>query len=447
MNDQTTPTGSQLETTHTWRIWLSLALLVIAAIFSFIDRQILSLMVTPIKADLGVNDVQIGLLQGFAFAVFYSLAALPLGWLADRSNRKNIVAIGIALWSVMTAFCGLAQNFAQLFLARMAVGVGEATLSASGHSLIADMFEEERLPLAMSIYATGVALGAGIAFIGGGFLVEMFSQMGGITVAGVALKGWQAAFIAVGLPGLLVAGLMSLFMKEPERRAVASHNGDAAHGFWAFVSDRSDLAWRFMLGVGLLTAAGFANLAWMPSFFERSFGWNTAEAGAAIGTMLLLVTLPGGVVCGYLAQRWVQSGRIDGAMRLMSYVALIGAPLLCTAFLMPKASFAIILMLIPMAISSAYVGLAPASIQAVTPGQFRGRVAAFQMLITNLIGMVSGPLIVGLLTQYAFQDPARIGWSLAVTAPVLSVAGALLLLSALPAYRVAHGKVLSSDSH
>jgi len=423
--------------TTPWRTWLSLAVLVLAAVFSFIDRQILSLMVTPIKQDLGINDVQVGLLQGFAFAMFYSLAAIPLGWLADRSSRKWIISIGVAVWSLMTALCGLAHSFLQLFLARMGVGVGEATLSACGHSVIADMFDKERLPLAMSIYGTGVSLGAGVAFIGGGYLVELLNQLGGINLFGSELAAWQAAFIVVGLPGVLVAVMLAIVMKEPARSKVTQDAQQRVEGFDDFVRTRFSLVWRFILGIGMLTAAGYANLAWLPSYFERTFGWNTAQAGTTIGVLLLFLAMPGGVACGLLAQRWLRRGREDAAMRIMVLTSLAAGPIMCLAFLMPTPPLVIFLMIIPMAIGSSFVGLGPASAQAVTPGQFRGRVAAFQLLLTSLIGMISGPLIVGSLTQYVFADPDRIGWSLAITAPLLNLAGAALLASALPAYRKA----------
>lgn len=444
MDETSTQLAENDTTTQGWRVWLSLAVLVLASVFSFIDRQILSLMVTPIKADLGINDVQIGLLQGFAFAVFYSIAAVPLGWLADRSNRKWIVATGVALWSMMTALCGLAQSFIHLFLARMGVGVGEASLAACAHSMIADMFDEDQLPLAMSIYGMGVSLGAGAAFIGGGFLVELLSQAGGMRIAGVDLAGWQSAFVIVGLPGVLVAGLLAWIVKEPKRRAVTLDLDRRPQGLGAFIRSRFALVWRFILGIGLLTAGGYANLAWLPSYFERTFGWNTAQAGTTIGALLLLVALPGGIACGYIAQRWMQRGREDAPMRMMAYTSLIAAPLMGLAFLMPNPVWVVILLLFPMAVSSCFVGLAPASAQSVTPGQFRGRVAAFQMLLTSLIGMVSGPLIVGMLTQYVFNDASKIGWSLAISAPVLSVLGALLLLSALPAYRQALREIKAS---
>ena len=418
------------------RSWVIVSILILAAVLSFVDRQILSLLVSPIKADLGLNDIQIGLLQGFAFAMFYSIAAVPLGWLADRSSRKWIVSIGVAAWSLMTAACGLAQNFTQLFLARMGVGVGEATLSASGHSMIADLFDKDRLPLAMSLYGIGVSLGAGFAYIAGGMIVDMMAAAPAIHLAGQTLSAWQSVFIIVGIPGLLVSVLIATIVREPKRRNVleAKHGKVTLHGF---ASQHKLLITQFILGIGFMTASGYANLAWLPSFFERTFGWSSTHAGMTIGLLLLFASLPGGVLSGYLASRWSRKGVVDVSMRFMGWITIAMAPILAIAFLLPDATWVVVAMILPFAFGTAYVGLGPAAAQAITPGQLRGRVAAFQLLLTSLIGMVAGPLIVGVLTEMVFKDGSKISYALALTGPVLSLIGGVLLLWALPAYRAA----------
>ncbi|MDJ0921662.1 MAG: MFS transporter [Henriciella sp.] len=424
-----------------FRAWITVGVLVIASLVSFVDRQILSLMVTPIKADLGLNDIQMGLLQGFAFAVFYAIAAVPLGWLADKASRKWIITVGVASWSAMTAVCGLAQNFVHLFLARMGVGVGEATLSASGHSMIADLFDRKRLPLAMSVYGMGVALGGGIAYIGGGLLVQWLNGLPPLAVGPFTFQPWQAVFITVGLPGILVAGLIGLVAKEPKRRAVS----DPIKGMslTRFAGDNVGLVTKLVLGLGMLTAAGYANLAWLPSFFERTFGWSTAQAGVTIGLLLLLVALPGGVLCGIVASRWADGGQRDAPVRFMAYASLATAPIAAIAFLLPNASWVVIALLIPMAFGSSYVGLGPAAVQAITPGELRGRTAAFQLLLTGLIGMVVGPLSVGLITNGLLQDEARINVALAIANPALTIVGGLLILWAFRSYNRALDSVPS----
>ncbi|MDJ0978136.1 MAG: MFS transporter [Erythrobacter sp.] len=420
------------------RAWGIVGVLIVAAVLSFMDRQILSLLVTPIKRDLDINDVQIGLLQGFAFSVFYSLAAVPLGWLADRRSRKWIVTVGVAGWSLMTAACGLAQNFLHIFLARMGVGVGEATLSASGHSMIADLFEKRELSLAMSIYGAGVAIGAGIAYIAGGLLVEALAAAPPMNFAGQEFASWQAVFVIVGLPGVVVAMLIAIVVKEPSRTNLqtAADSGSSV-SLGSFSRQHAGLITRFILGISMLTAGGYANLAWLPSFFERTFDWTTAQAGVTIGLLLLLAALPGGIVCGAIASRWADQGISDAPMRFMALSSAIVAPVLFVCFLLPSPFLVILALVLPMGIGTAYVGLAPAAAQSVAPGELRGRLAAFQLLLTSLIGMVTGPLIVGLLTEYVFQDPLRLNVALAITIPALNVIGAAFLFSALRPFRAA----------
>ena len=222
------PDGLALSATAPWpsplRAWYAVAVLVLAFVFSFVDRIVIALLVEPIKADLGISDFGIGLLQGFAFALFYALLGIPIGRLSDRVSRRGIIATGIAIWSLMTAACGLARSFFGLFLARVGVGVGEATLSPAAYSMISDYFPREQLGRALGVYQSGALLGAGIAFLVGGAAVQMLSVYDGqvLPVLG-EVRMWQLAFFVVGLPGLLVALLM-LTVKEPARRGKASRH-------------------------------------------------------------------------------------------------------------------------------------------------------------------------------------------------------------------------------
>lgn len=413
--------------------WGMLAILVVAAILSFVDRQILSLLVEPIKRDLHIDDFAMGLLAGPAFAIFYAVAGIPLGWLADRVDRGRLMATGIAAWSLMTALSGFAGNFVHLFIARIGVGVGEATLGPAAHSIIADRFDKARLPLAMSIYGTGVALGAGLAFALGGQVVALASGPARALPLVGNLAPWQLTFVLVGLPGLLVALALVLIVRDPRERSVGERPAPLA-GLGDFWQSRRSLILLYVAGVSLLGAAGFANLLWLPSVFVRNFGWTAPQIGTVIGLMLMTLGVGGVLLCGFIATRIVRAGRSDGALIVTAGAAMVSVPFAMST-LIPDATTTLLLVAPGILVSSAYVGLGPAIVQAATPPELRGRVAAFALMITGLLSMIVGPVGVGAVTTYVFGDPQKVGVSLAVLSILFYVSGAACLLAARGAYR------------
>ena len=410
--------------------WISLALLVASAILSFIDRQILSLLVDPIKEDLSITDTQVGLLQGFAFAIFYGIAAIPFGWLADRSSRKWIIAGGIFFWSLMTAASGFARSFASLFAMRLGVGLGEATLGPSVHSMLSDLFERRQLPLAMSLYGAGVSIGAGLAYLVGGQVVEAVSGASSVHIPIVgSVKPWNAAFFIVGGPGLLLAAAVALFVREP-RRSLGHRAAPGEGSLLAFVRSEWRLAAGIIGGLTLLTASGFATLAWSAAFFSRTFAWSAAEAGSVIGLILIGAGVTGGFLAGFVSSRLVSGGFVVAPVRIMAATAALAGVFGCAAFLMPTGSAAAFFLVPTIFFGTSYVGLGPAVVQSVIPPALRGRASAWQLLVTNTIGMIVGPLSVALITDIALGDPARVGISLAVTVGILSAAGGLAIFAA-----------------
>ena len=413
--------------------WGMLAILVTAAMLSFVDRQILSLLVEPIKRDLGIDDFEMGLLAGPAFAVFYALAGIPLGWLADRVDRGRLMALGIVAWSGMTVLSGFAGSYLQLFAARIGVGIGEATLGPAAYSLIADRFDRARLPLAMSIYSTGVALGAGLAFTLGGQVVALAAGPARSLPLIGALAPWQLTFVIVGLPGVLVALVLAAVVRDPRRHA-AGGKPALLDGLLPYWRERRSLIVLYLIGISLLGAAGFATLLWLPSVFVRNFGWSAARIGTVLGVLLMTCGVGGIIGWGLLATRLVARGRSDGPMIVAAAAALLTVPFAFST-LMPDARTTLWLAAPGFIVSSAYVGLGPAIVQSATPPALRGRVAAIGLMITGLVGMIVGPVGVGALTTYGFGDPHKVGVSLALLS-VLSYAGAAAcLFAARPAYR------------
>jgi MFS family permease len=428
---------SQLAATP-FRAWLTVSVLLVAAVISFIDRQLLSLLIDQIKHDLGVSDFQMGLLVGPAFALFHALAGIPCGWLADRAGRGKVVAGGIALWSAMTAASGFAASYLQLFLARMGVGVGEATLGPSAHSLIADSFDAKRLPLAMSVYSTGVALGAGLAFAFGAQAVNLVGHLPDTLPLVGALRDWQLAFIIVGLPGLPFALLVLLIVRDP--RSAASREA-AAPAMFAGLAP----LWRvnrrlillYLTAISALTGSGYASLTWLPAHFIRNFGWTPQQAGLMLGVMLMVAGVAGALAAGAAGSFLTRRGMLDAPLRVILAAALFHAPFTACVTLVGSDELAVVLMAPATFLSSAFVALGPAAVQAATPVALRGRVAAIVLMVTSLAGMVAGPVGVGALTSFVFAEDKAVGLGLATVAGLLSLVGGLLLMAALAPYRAA----------
>lgn len=416
--------------------WMALGLLIIAAILNFVDRQILSLLVGPIKSHFGLSDVQIGLLQGPAFALLYALSAFPFGMAVDRLDRRYVLAFGVAGWSLMTMLCGLARNFFELALARMGVGITEASLGPSAHSIIGDSFDRTRLPLAMSLYGMATSLGSGFAFVLGGQVVAATERIGDVAVPVYGImESWKLAFLVVGFPGIVLAATIVVFLKEPARSATqAAAAAPHSDSLIVFFKQRKWLSLAGLIAIGLKTASGYAILSWTPTFFQRIHGWTAAEAGLAIGTLVLMFGVPGSILAGSLTSALVRRGIRDASLLVIAITTLASAPFMAAAFIVQDPTLTLALLVVPNLLNPAYIGLWPALIQAVTPSTLRGRVSAVSMLVTTLVGMSFGPMAVAYLTDAVFADLAAVGMSLSITTATFSVAGALLLLTTRKSY-------------
>ncbi len=417
------------------RSWYAVAVLLIAYTVSFIDRSIVALLVQPIQADLGISDTEISLLYGFAFAIFYTTLGIPIARLADRMSRRRIIAVGIAFWSVMTAACGLAQKFWQLFLARVGVGVGEAALSPAAYSMIADMFPKKRLARALGIYSTGVYIGAGLAFMIGAAVIEAVAAAPVLTVPLLGeIRAWQLTFIVVGLPGVLIALLM-LTVREPERRGAGATAASVpirtVVGF--VVGNRRTFLTHF-LGFALLGIVFNAYLSWAPTFLVRRFGLSAADAGYALGLMLLVSgTL--GIVCGGAVADWLQSrGRRDGTILAGIIAAVALTPLAAAATLLPGLAVTLAALAVFFFFASFPYGASAAALQIVTPNRMRAQVSALYLLVLNLLGIGLSATAVALVTDFVLKDPARVGVSMAVVGGIAAPLAAIVLACGLRAF-------------
>jgi MFS family permease len=399
---------------------------------SFVDRQILSLLVGPIKRDLAVSDTRIGLLQGLAFAVFYTLAGLPIGRVVDTYGRRNPIAIGIFLWSLMTAACSAARSYWTLFLARIGVGIGEATLSPAAFSLISDYFPKEQLGLAISVYTMGIFIGSGVALAIGGSVVDAVVRMPALhlPILGVVAT-WRLSFLLVGLPGLLVV-LLVYTVREPVRRNVLrAADGTAARLGVADVLAQVLRRWQAFTGLSVAmifqSLASYAFLTWAPAIFQRIHGWTAGQAGRALGIILLCFGCLGMYAGGALCDRWLKRGIHEAPLKV-AVVSVIGAGVfLGSAMLFHRPQISLALMAPGLFFQAMPIGSGYAAIQLIFPNQVRGQVSAFFMFILNLGGISLGPLMPGVFNDYLFKNERMLGPSVSLTIVLASSIVAVVL--------------------
>jgi MFS family permease len=410
-----------------------LFLLMTGYLLSFLDRQILVMMIDPIKHDFALTDTDFSLLYGFAFATFYTVLGLVFGRLIDSANRTRVIAICVALWSLATIFCGLATNFPQLFAARMLVGVGEAALAPAAYSLIADVYPAKRRGRAFAIYTMGMYLGAGLAFALGGSLVQAFAHVDTLSFAGITIKSWQIAFFIAGLPGLLVA-LALLFCPEPARGTMAGDAtlaGSPHASFGAFVHHYR-ARWRLYLthhlGFGLHICFGYAITAWLPVTFMRVHHMPPATAGLAFGLAIMTMGPLGAWLGGMVAERMERRGARESQLSATAYACVIQLAAIAGATMIAQPWVAFAFGAVAIGLIGFPAGLNSASLQLITPPTLRGQAGGFFILIGNLLGLGLGPLVVALLTDRFFGRPDAVGQSLLIVGLAVLPAASLLLL-------------------
>ncbi|MEC4592160.1 MFS transporter [Nitrospirillum amazonense] len=420
--------------------WYMVILLTAAQVVSYIDRFLPSLLIAPIKTDLGLSDFQVGLLLGPAFGVFYVLMGLPMGWMADRFSRRGILAAGITIWCCMTAAASLARGFPALFAARLGVGLGEAAIAPCAVSLVSDRFPRQRRARALSVFMSGTFLGAGIAFLLGGPLVHAIAGLPVMTVPLLGeLRAWQLSFLIVGLPGLVLALLMFTFA-EPERQDRAVDADSGLQGGQASIAQALRFIlkrWRTfgVLFVGSAACVTMGSLAfWNATLFQRSFGWNVRDMGIATG-ILFLTGGPLGTGLGiWLTNRWIRLGRKDATLRALLVGLLIAVPGFAAYPMMPSAPLAIAALFFAFVGQAMAAAAGPASLTLIAPGQIKSQATAVYYLVISISGQLIGPPPVGWMTDL-FGDPARLGWAMSIEALVIGVTALTVLSLGMPAYR------------
>lgn len=412
--------------------WYAVAVLVIAYTFSFIDRQILSLLVGPMKRDLEISDFQMSLLQGFAFAIFYTLMGLPIGRMVDSHNRVRIITIGIAVWSLMTALCGISKSYIQLFIYRMGVGVGEAALSPAAYSMLSDYFKPERIGVAIGVYGTGVYIGAGLALVIGGEVVEAARAAGSSTFPIIGtVYPWQMVFFIVGLPGLLVA-LWAWTLREPPRHG-ATETPPLRQVLAYMKANRFTLICHNMC-YALSAMMGYGVAAWIPEFMIRTHGWSAGQIGSAYGWIIAIFGTAGVIAGGWLGDFAAKRSR-NGRMLVLALTGILTLPFALAAPLVDNPMLAVYLLIPATFFATFTTGGGPSAMQELMPNKMRGMASAIMLFVVNIIGLGLGPSAIAFMTDFILQDESQLRYSIAIVPAVLLAGSSLFGFIGLRAYR------------
>ena len=417
-------------------LWYSVFLLTLASTLSFIDRQILNVMIGPIKRDLGgLSDTEISLIIGLAFSLVYSLTTLPIARLADRYSRRNVIIAGIFSWSAMTALAGMANTYWQLFVARMGVGVGEAALGPATTSMLADYFDDRRIALAYGVVATAPFIGTGLASMIGGPLIDYLEAQPHVVLPVFGeMFSWQTILVIVGLPGVLLA-LVMFSIPEPTRKGVGAvlKTGYSWNEFWKFILSRRRYLTLHFIAYLCLSIQGFAFLTWIVEFFVRKHGWSRTDIGLTYGSIAFLAGILGSVWAGFYAGQMAAKGRSDAPMRLTLWGTIALGPV---AFIVPLLDSDVwaITLIVPLTFCMAMPpGLSNAALQAISPNRMRGQLIAVYLICVSFLSYLFAPLIIGLMNDYVFGREDAIGLSLASLSVVnYSIAAVCLYLSLNP---------------
>ncbi|MCU0424695.1 MAG: MFS transporter [Candidatus Kapabacteria bacterium] len=406
--------------------WYAIAVLLLAYISSMIDRVILGYLVGPIKKTFGVTDSDMSMLMGIAFTLFYTFLGISAGRLADTTVRRNVIAGGIALWSLATVYCGMAKSYVQLFIGRVAVGVGEATLSPSAYSLIADYFPPEKRTTAMSVYSMGISVGNGTAVMLAGAIAGFAASAGMMQLPLVGeIYPWQYIFFLVGLPGLLVS-LLLFTVKEPQRIGADNAKSVNIAQVWQYVSKHKKAAFCHTIGFGMFSIFNQGVGFWFPEFFIRTYGWKRPEIGLWQGSTSILFGTLGLWAGSRLAAWFLKKGRTDANMLVMLTAAAGLLPVAVMMPLLPTGEMAAWCFIWTAFFGFMPYGAAPAAIQQLMPNQMRGQAGALFLFTINVMGGGTGPIIVSSLTDFVFRNDAALRYSICVTA-VLSLSAAVAL--------------------
>lgn len=421
------------------RGWTVVFVLGLASIASQFDRTVINLTVDPLKASFALNDTQFALLQSLAFGIFYSIACIPLGWLADRYQRRVVLAVSIGFFSLFAMASGLSRSYLQLFLTRVGVGVGEATVTPAGMSMMSDYFPPERLGRAVGAFFISAPVGQAVGLIGGGLLLQWLATSTFLSSGLLAgFEPWQAAFIIIGAPGLLLVP-MFLMIREPERRGPGGTTPLRFSETLGVVRERSRTLIPMFAGFCMVTMVSYSFFVWTPATLQRTFEWNAAQAGLGFGLIILTFGTGGAFFGGWLTDRLAARGYLDAPLRAAAF-GFVG----CGVFgglapLMPTGALALTLLGPAIFLSNVPYACAGTAIQLIIPNRARAQVTALYITLITLFGLFVGPTLVGLITDFVFGDASDVRYSLAIMVSLPVPFMFVLMLLAWRPYRALRG--------
>ena len=399
------------------RPWTTVFVLQFLYMVSMLDRNLIALLVQPMKRSLGITDFQVSLLQGTAFGLFYVLCGFGAGWLLDLFPRRRIVFWGVTLWSLCAAGCGLAATYWQLLLGRFGVGSGEAVLSPASYAMISDQFPRRRLGFAMGVWATGSTFGGALSLVLGGFVVTWLTARGDVAVPLLGtFQPWQQAFLVFGLPGLLAAPLVYLISPRVDRPAQPRGRSAGEDGpeLLPFIAGRRRYLFFHFTGYGLVTLVAYGQSAWLPTYLLREFNANLAAVGSGIALAGATGGVLGFLLSGRVTDRMMGRGRLDAHFHYSLYAAL-GLTASGVAAIFAPGPELCILATLGAYVSMSISGIAAANLQLATPAPLRARVSSLYIIAVNVTGLCLGPSVVAGFTDFLFGDPAKVGWSILLT--------------------------------
>lgn len=420
--------------------WAVVILLFVCYTISAIDSRVMTLMVSDIRQDLKLDDFQISLVQGFATVLLVAVAAVPIGRIVDNGrNRGKLLAGGIVLWCLATAASGLSRTFGHLFGARVAVGIGESTLGPTAYSLISDYFEPKRRAFAISVFALGYPVGGGLALVIGAYVLQLAKAHGAVMVPIIGLvQPWQMVFFIVGLPGLLVAGLVAM-IREPKRHAaptaVIGVERLTLRETGVFLARRWKVYSSLIGSVSLLGMLAIGTAIWYPTFLIRTYGMSATEAGYSFGILMIVCGGLGNLTGGWFSGFFMRRGHPGANLNIMIWVTLVKVAPLVVGPLMPTAGGALLLMGIATFIGQGTNSVALASLQDITPSRLRGQMTALMLMCVTTIGMALGSSVIAAVTQFVFHDDNALRYSLAILPAIIGPLVALMFFMARRPYR------------
>jgi MFS family permease len=429
----------QLPARRRFEPWFVLGVLMLVTLLSQLDRQLPSLLVKPIRQAFIINDAQFSLIQGYAFAISYTVAGLLCGSLVDRYNRRNLIILGLALWSSMTVLAGFTESYAELLATRVGVGLGEACLAPAAYSIIADYFIPRLQGRALGIYYGSLALGSGLSLLLGGALLSMLPNKTAILVPHLgSFAPWQLMFVAAGLPGAVLVLLM-LMVREPPRSthanvAAFNHFEHGLRPFVVYLKRHRSAFLHIFASQGLIAYVGYGELIWAPTLYNRRFGMPIATAGVTLGLIAAAIGFLGTTAGGLISDRWFAAGRKSARYAVLTvswapFVIFFPLWALAQHLWVSLACFAVLDFF-----SALGAAVGPPGVQAMVPNRMRGKAVAVYLMIFGIFGIGLGPTAVALATDYIFANDQALGYALVTMLYPAILLGLLLSLTGRAAY-------------